>query len=77
MRYSDRVYVRIDRHHIAMFRFLLEGHENLALMTVVDNRVAWLKVVYAPDQKAEVLSFLAGVKEELGLEIRDIPRLKL
>lgn len=69
--------MRIERHNIAMFRFLLEGHDNLGLMTVVDNRVAWLKVVYAPGQKVEVMKFLDGIKDELGLEIRDIPRMSL
>ncbi|SHN54362.1 DUF4911 domain-containing protein [Desulfovibrio litoralis] len=70
MPYSAKLYVKIAKQDIAMFRFLLEAHENLGLMSVVDPRVAWLKIRFSEDQKQEMLLFLNGIKESLALEIK-------
>ena len=63
--WSSSLYVRLDRHDVYMFRFLLEAYDNLAIMSVVDRWSAALKIVYSPHQYAEVLEALACMQESV------------
>ncbi|WP_449242655.1 DUF4911 domain-containing protein [Desulfovibrio sp.] len=67
-RWSSRLYVRVEPSRIALFRFLLEAHDNLALFSVADRRKGILQLNFSPDQAAEVRAFLARVRAETGVE---------
>ena len=66
--WSARRYIRIAPPDIALFRFLLEAHDNLALFTVVDRARGVLLLRYSPQQEAEVEEFLAGLEAEMAVE---------
>lgn len=42
--YSRILYAEVPRERIALFRFLLEAYDNLALMSVVDRYRAVIKI---------------------------------
>lgn len=68
-RQSSRLYLRLAPRDIALFRFLLEAHDNLALFTVTDRRQAVLQLRFSPDQEAEVRAFLHRARREMRLEV--------
>lgn len=56
--YSDKVLVSVPPQHVGMFRFLLEGYDNIASFTVLDRAEALLKVFFSPHQHTEARSAL-------------------
>jgi hypothetical protein len=66
---SRRIYLRIDRDQIGMFRFLLEAHDNLALFTVVNPAQNLIMLRFSPDAEAEARQFLRDAARLHGLEI--------
>ena len=46
---SRVLYAEIPRQRIAVFRFLIEGYDNLAVMSVVDRYRAVIKLRFTPD----------------------------
>jgi uncharacterized protein YciU (UPF0263 family) len=66
---SDRVYVRLDPADIARFRFQMEACDNLALFTMVDKYRAVVRVIFAPNARAEALAALAAIGESVPLEV--------
>lgn len=67
--WSDRLYLRLDRSAIALFRFLLEAHDNLALFTVADPRQALLQLRFSPHQARQVRAFLAEIARAVPHEV--------
>lgn len=65
---SQRLYIRIAPRDIALFRFLMEAHDNLALFTMVDRRAAVLLIWFSPDQQREVHGFLDQARTEMHIE---------
>lgn len=65
---SSRLYVRIEPRNIALFRFLLEAHDNLGIFTVADRFKGVLLVRYSPHQEREMMAFLQGIAEEMNIE---------
>lgn len=66
--WSDRLYLRLPRETIGLFRFLLEAEENLAYMSVVDRYAAAVQVVFSPMQRKELLASLERMKPLVPLE---------
>ena len=66
--WSERLYIRVKRRDIAYLKFILEGYDNLALLSVVDKYEAVLHLSYAPGRLEEVQEFLDGVSKEIHLE---------
>jgi len=69
---SEVLYLRLARADVALFRFLLEAHEGLAMFTSLEadplgNEVLCLR--FAPGAKPEVLRFLEAAKSEFPLEL--------
>lgn len=58
---SERIYVRVPREKIALFRFLLEASDNLAVFTVADRFGCVLMLRYSPHQQAELNYFLREI----------------
>lgn len=70
---ADRMLVRIAPADVAMFRFLLESHENLAQFTVLEPGTALLKVFFAPDQRALAMQALSEMAEAIEFELLPWP----
>lgn len=70
---SARLYVRVAPSDIALFRFLLEAHDNLALFTVVDRARAVLLLRFSPDQERETLEFLDQARSEMHIALLPVP----
>ncbi|MCF8104849.1 MAG: DUF4911 domain-containing protein [Desulfohalobiaceae bacterium] len=66
--WSECLYIRVHRKDIAYLKFILEGYDNLALLTVVDKYEAVLHLSYAPGRQEEIQEFLEGVSKEIHLE---------
>lgn len=65
--FSSRLYVELPARHVALLKFLLEGYDNLAYLSVLNRRRSTLQVVFSPDQEAEVVRLLDGLRERLAL----------
>ena len=72
-RHSGRLLVRLAPGDVALFRFLLEACENLALFTVLERRTALLKVLFSPQQEDAVRAALAGIAQSVPLTVEDWP----
>ncbi|MDR1777518.1 MAG: DUF4911 domain-containing protein [Desulfovibrio sp.] len=70
---SDCLLVTVERGRTAMFRFLLEAHENLAYFTVLERGTALLKVIFAPQQRTQVLAALEEISAAVPLQIKEWP----
>ncbi|MDR3641756.1 MAG: DUF4911 domain-containing protein [Humidesulfovibrio sp.] len=59
--HSEMLYLRLPRAQVALFRFLLEAHDGLALFTSLGADVAGREVLclrFAPGSRPEVQRFL-------------------
>ena len=72
-RRSSRMLVRMESCHGAMFRFLLEAHDNLALFTVLERRPALLMLLFAEESRNRVLEILEGISASLPICWEDWP----
>ncbi len=63
-KYSSRIYLRLASGDIAILKFFLEANDNLAYLSTVSPHAAVAKLVFAPDQEAEVREFLESVAPE-------------
>ncbi|MFW6324269.1 MAG: DUF4911 domain-containing protein [Desulfovibrionales bacterium] len=67
--WSNRTYIAIQRRDIALFKFLLEAHDNLGYCSVVDKYGAVLQVVSSPDQEQELQEFLQSIRKTVSFRI--------
>lgn len=70
---SSRMLVRMESCHVAMFRFLLEAHDNLALFTVLERRPALLMLLFAEESRNSVLEMLEEISASLPICREDWP----
>ena len=70
---SGLLQVRLHPSHVALFRFLLEAYDNLALFSVLDRRQALLKVMFSPHQELEVRRMLSTFSDAIPFEILPWP----
>ena len=68
-RYSKRLYLQVDRKYIALFKFFLEGYDNLAYLTVVDKYKAVLQLVFSHEFEEFVYDFIKNVQLEIPIKI--------
>jgi hypothetical protein len=69
---SDALYLRLARSDVALFRFLLEAWEGVALFTSLGTDAGsreTLQLRFAPDMRPEVLRFLDAARSEFPLEV--------
>ncbi|MFO7818405.1 MAG: DUF4911 domain-containing protein [Thermodesulfobacteriota bacterium] len=69
--FSRRMYVRLRRQDIAIFKFLLESCDNLAYLSIIDKHAAVLQVRYTPGTRQELLAFLDTARAEVDFTIVD------
>ncbi|MBI4774669.1 MAG: DUF4911 domain-containing protein [Deltaproteobacteria bacterium] len=62
----QRVYY-IDRSQLAFFKFVLEGHEGLALITTLDPKVGKIAVFVPPGREGELDTILEALEAEVRL----------
>lgn len=62
---SERMYIQIEPSKIGLFRFLLEGYDNLGIFTVTDKFKGILQLRYSPHQKNEFKKFLKAISTEM------------
>lgn len=70
---SKKILVLLAPQDIAMFRFLLEAHENLALFTVLERKTALLKIIFSPDSQDQLFEALTDIERSLSLKIMPWP----
>ncbi|MBC16044.1 MAG: DUF4911 domain-containing protein [Desulfovibrio sp.] len=70
---SERMYIRIEPSRIALFRFLLEGYDNLGIFTVTNKFKGILQLRYSPHQRREMQRFIEAVRTEMEVEEVAIP----
>lgn len=62
---SRRIYLRMRPENLAYFKFILEAHDNLAYLSVVDKHRAVCRLVYSPGQEREVLQWLGSMQGDV------------
>jgi len=67
---SERIYIQIEPSKIALFRFLLEGYDNLGIFTVTNKFTGLLQLRYSPHQQRDIRKFLKAVRTEM--DVREI-----
>ena len=65
---SRVVYAEIPRSKIALYRFIFEGYDNLAIISVVDRYRAVIKVRFLSDAEKDV----RGLLTSLGARVLDL-----
>ena len=65
---SARTYLRLPRAQARLFRYLLEGRDNLAYTSVVDRQACILKVVCAPGQETALRQCLEELRGRIPWE---------
>jgi hypothetical protein len=70
--HSEALYLRLSRSDVALFRFLLEAREGLALFTSLGTDAKGretLLVRFAPGAGPEVLRFVDAARTEFPLDL--------
>ncbi|QJB56417.1 DUF4911 domain-containing protein [Pseudodesulfovibrio sp. zrk46] len=67
---SERIYIQINPSKIALFRFLLEGYDNIGIFTVTNKFTGLLQLRYSPHQRREIKQFLDAVRTEI--DVKDV-----
>lgn len=70
---SAYLLARMDSCHVAMFRFLLEANDNMALFTVLERSPALLKIIFARESKDAVLKILDSIAKSLPVTYENWP----
>jgi hypothetical protein len=63
----ERTY-RIDRREIAYLKFILEGYDNLAIMTTLDSRAGLIALYIPPGFESEVDEIMMDLSREIMIE---------
>ena len=69
--YSQRIYITLAPKDVARFKFLLEGYDNLAVMSILDKYASVAQLRFAPGQYQAVKNFLKNIAPELAFKITD------
>ena len=70
---STCLLLRVPPAAMYLFRFLLEGYDNLAMFTVLDPREGLIKVLFSPHQEFEVRHALQEIADSVSLQILPWP----
>jgi len=70
---SSIVYVRLRSQDMAMFRFLMEAHDALAMLTIIEPKATLVKILYSPHEEERLHLALTSVQELISVEIVENP----
>ncbi len=68
---SQRIYVTLAPRDVARFKFLLEGYDNLAVMSILDKYACVAQLRFAPGQYDSVRAFLDNIAPEISFSTTD------
>lgn len=63
----DYIYCKLPPGEIALFRYLLEAHDNLAQFTVLEKHTALIKIFFPAENYQLVQKFLDEIAGEISL----------
>lgn len=64
---SERLQFKTEPRLLAHVKNLLEGYDNLALMTIVNGREGHFELIFPEGRKNEVVSIIEGIGKEVNL----------
>lgn len=70
---SSILYLKVAAKDMAMFRFLLEAYDGLAMFTVIEPKTTLVKVLYSPHEEARLHLTLESIQELIPAEIMENP----
>ena len=70
---SEALLIRIAPSDTGLFRYLLEGGDNLAMLTVLDPKKALFKLLYSPHQREELRAFLESMRQTVPFDVQEWP----
>ena len=70
---SEMLLIRISPRDTGLFRYLLEGGDNMAMLTVLDPKKALFKLLFSPHQREDVRSFLGSMRQTVPFEVQEWP----
>ena len=65
--------IRIAPSDTGLFRYLLEGGDQLAMLTVLDPKKALFKLLYSPHQRGELMALLDSMRQTVPFEVEAWP----
>lgn len=68
---SQRLYVTLASKDVAKFKFLLEGYDNLAVMSILDKYASVAQLRFAPGQYRAIKRFLENIAPEIPFTVTD------
>lgn len=68
-RRSNVLYLQLAPSHMAMFRFLLEAYDNVAMFTVLEPKRTLLKLIYSPHDENYVHEILASMQAKVPFSV--------
>jgi hypothetical protein len=68
---SSVLYLQLDPKHMAMFRFLLEAYDNVAMFTVLEPKQTLLKLIFSPHDTKYMKEILASMKSKIPFALID------
>ncbi len=63
--------IRIDPEQIYFLKFILEGYDNLTIMSTVDRTEGVVELKYPPELEQDVRQVLQSMAQRLKLEYLD------
>ena len=66
---SSVLYLQLAPSHMAMFRFLLEAYDNVAMFTVLEPKQTLLKLLYSPHDENYVHEILASMQDKVPFNV--------
>ena len=67
----EKFTLRIDPSSVFFFRFILEGYDNMFMLSTVDPRAGLVEVRAAKDSVKDLLLILKSLKSIIGLDRMD------
>ncbi len=66
---SSVLYLELAPKHMAMFRFLLEAYDNVAMFTVLDPKKTLLKLIFSPHDRKYIHEILISMQSKVPFVI--------
>lgn len=63
--HCESLYLNISPARISLLRFLLEGHDGLAILSTLDNGTGLVRLLFPGSRHRELMTFLAAVASDL------------
>ena len=66
-------YYRVERQAISFIRFILEGYDNLALLTTLDRQQGMVMLSISPGCEAEINTLIEELKADFLIQEAPVP----